>query len=243
MAVFKQESHDIYSVLEINRPIEVIVKAKKHKYVYRSTIGDFDSANIAITPLIRLGVHTRLHEGDEVEVIYFAATAMYQFTTKVVGHKRENNIVLTIMSVPAECWRIQRREFFRLDFSLVSSFKKVDIETRNAKKYYVTKGKPLSCALVDISGGGVSFRTTVELADATYVKLAMALPGEGPGGVLREIVHVIRVKKVRPLAEKNMFEYTYGCRFMRLSDDDRTKIIQFIMRKQIEGRKKTVPSE
>jgi len=60
---------------------------------------------------------------------------------------------------------------------------------------------------------------------------------DGSENAFKEIIRIIRTKKINPLDRKGDFEYTYGTQFVTLSEEKQLDLIQYIMWRQIEERK------
>lgn len=238
MPAARSECHDLDDVLIVNRPVQVIFKTDRNKFVYKSTVADFDHGHIYITPITRSGRPAILRNGEKIDLVYYGQDAMYEFSTSVTGHKKENNVTLTIIEKPQKCGRVQRRDFYRYAFSAKARFKRVDVEEADGKRRFRTKGPAHECFFDDISGGGLAFHSSEELVDDSYVLFEFELPVEGTKEKkFREIVKIIRTKKINPLNRKGDFDYTYGSSFVTLAEENQIDIIKFIMHKQIEARK------
>jgi c-di-GMP-binding flagellar brake protein YcgR len=238
MPATKKVCETLENVLAVNRPLQIIFKTDTNKFIYKSSVADFDDGHIMITPITRGGKPAILRNGEKVNVIYFAHDAMYEFNTTVTGHKKENKVTLTVIEKPRRCDRVQRREFFRYPLSLKATFKRVDIEDAQGMRKFTPYGKAIDCVFDDLSGGGLSFHTSEELVDESYVLYEFMLPTEsGEAKLCKEIIRIIRTKKINPLDRKGDFEYTYGSQFITLSEEKQLDIIRFIMWRQIEERK------
>jgi len=244
MPLFKRKKqYNLKDVLAVGRPLQIITDAGEHNYVYKSSVADFDGGSIVISPLTRDGLPAQLKMGDRIDVVYFADDAMYKFPSNVTGRKKENNAALTVIERPHKCSRMQRRNFYRLSFDLEASFREIRVEKRKGRKYYAPEEKVYSCAIEDVSGGGLSFITKEDLIDGALIEMTFYLPAvdDEQNGV-RQILKVIRTKHIKPIGTTGENAYTYGGRFVMIDNDEQAKIIRFIMRKQIEFRKKAEQS-
>ena len=233
----KRQYRDVSSVLEVNRPLQVVIKAEKSPYVYKSSVADFDRGNILITPLTREGRPAQLRNGEKIDVIYFGHDAMYTFETNVTGRKKENKVMLTILEKPHKCWRIQRRGFFRLPYKAEASFRKVMAKIQDGRRAFSPVGNAFPCHLNDISGGGVSFRTREVLDDDSFVAIEFSLPSGDEELYYREIVKIIRTRTINPLGRKGESEYIYSAHFVSIDNEKQTEIIHFIFQRQIQEKK------
>lgn len=240
MAISKQEFFELDKVLEVNRFIHIIVKTKNKTRVFKSTIADFQGAHIFIYPIAREDSPVALRRGDIIDVVYSASDAVYEFSTQVTGKMKDNNVVLTSLSKPGKCMRVQRRGFFRLDCDIKGAFRQGSIEIRNGKKVFLPQEKAQICYLSDLSGGGISCNTRRELIDNPYIEVVFYAGGnDNKTNKIKEIVKVVRRKKVSILRKRDGFLFLYGCRFVAISEETQAKIVRFVIQRQIEEHKGT----
>ena len=233
----KRQYRDVSSVLEVNRQLQIIIKAEKNPYVYKSSVADFDRGSILIAPITREGRPAQLRNGEKIDVIYFGRDAMYTFETNVTGRKKENKVMLTILEKPHKCWRVQRRGFFRLPYTAQASLRKVMAKVQDGRRAFSPVSNALPCNLNDISGGGVSFRTREVLDDDSYVAIEFSLPSGDEETYYREIIKIIRTRTINPFGRKGESEYIYSAHFVSIDDAKQTGIIHFIFQRQIQGKK------
>lgn len=239
MAIQKKEFKNLEKVLTVNRPIQVVIRSGDSERVYRSLIADYQKGQIYITPLARDGKSADVSRGQDLELVYFGDDAVYECETHVIGHKKENNIVMICLEKPHKCLRVQRREFFRLACILKAMYRHVRVEQEGNKRRYIPYGKKLSCCLADISGGGICFNVEEELEESSYIQVELTLPNEEGGEEVKHLVHVLQMKRKKEIPHTKHFEYTYGGRFVLIKEEERQKIIRFTIRRQIELRDKT----
>ncbi|MBU1864096.1 MAG: flagellar brake domain-containing protein [Candidatus Omnitrophica bacterium] len=238
MSPLKKEYKKIDALLEVNRPIQFTLSGKSRSYVYKSFIAEIDSGSIYVMPVVRGTGHVPpLHNGDAINVKYFGRDAMYEFLSQITGERKDGNVILTVLEKPHKCWRVQRREFFRLPCVVDAHFLKASLEEQRGKKTFITHDKPIACVIDDISGGGISFHTLEVLAEGSFIEIEFNLPDEEADQHITEIVTLVRTKRVKALKQKGDFEYTYGGHFTLLDENTRGKIIRFIIRKQIQHRR------
>ena len=90
--------------MSINQKIEVINHNKK----YNCRIQDIKENCFLIDAPFLL-----LHD-DNLEFIISNDDEVFACSSKIIGHKKENNIDLSIVSMPYSVMKIQRREYYRL---------------------------------------------------------------------------------------------------------------------------------
>jgi len=106
MSASRRECHNLDDVLSVNRPVQVIFQTDQNKFIYKSSIADFDPGHILITPITRNGRPAILRNGEKINIVYFGRDAMYEFSTVVTGCRKENNVALIILERPRHCGRI-----------------------------------------------------------------------------------------------------------------------------------------
>ena len=238
MKISRKKVSNIDSILVVGRPLQIIFKQEKNKFIYKSAIADFDSESIAIMPLTKGGRPAQLRKSEAIDVIYHGVDAMYQFVAKVIGHRKENSISLALLEKPVEFGRIQRREFFRLHLSLEGVYKKGLWKNNSKGDYFACYRNIHSCFLEDLSGGGLALHTKEKLEDNTFVKVKFIIPLEKNKKLtLEEIITIIREKKLSTIDKKDGYDFVYGTSFVDIDENKQADILRFIMWKQLEQRR------
>ena len=235
----KKEGINLFDFLEVNRPLELIVKTKQgNKRVLKSYVADFTWTQIFIPPLVAEGHFTELKRGETVEAVYLGEGAVYQFQAVCCGRKKENNLLLTILENPCEVKRVQRRSFYRLACDIHAQYKKGAIVKKKKGSVFVPSGQPQSCFLADISAGGISFHSK-ELfeGDVFYLEMKFILWIGGEREQIKILVRVLRKKRVLTIDKKDGFKHTYAARFVAMNAELESKIARFVLQKQIEARR------
>jgi c-di-GMP-binding flagellar brake protein YcgR len=211
--------------MEINKRLDVVW----HDKIYKSIVQDVSDDNIAIaTPLIG-GVFLPLHKGDTFTVIYYKdEKEIYEFLGLVIGRKIEGNVQLVILEYPKVIKLIQRRQFVRVEISHPIKYVKslLEIDLKNAESILKSNnGK--SGMLVDLSGGGLRFKTIEKMELHNFVTIEIDLSNTKI---------VLQGKVVRVFVDDSS-NYVCGVSFIQVNERLRDKVIQLIfeiMRKQIQ---------
>lgn len=208
---------DVKIKMFINQKIEVINHNKK----YNCRIQDIKENHFLIDAPFLL-----LHDYD-LEFIISSDDEVFVCNSKIIGHKKENDINLSIVSMPYSVIKIQRREYYRLTiakpikYSLLpfrKSYKSIDdipIEVFSKLKTSVT---------IDISGGGVKIITDENIAADRYVILEIDIG---------EIVDLLAVS-IRCEKDENSKKYRVSLKYVKLDNKTRDKIIKYIFMKSRE---------
>ncbi|GIP32367.1 flagellar protein [Paenibacillus sp. J2TS4] len=196
---------------------------KESKQQYHSRIADMTDDYIYIQIPINgtSGKLKRLYIGDELEVWFVTEGGLnHYFQTAVLGF-REDNITLVVLKKPEpqSITQNQRRSFLRVPANLELS---VTVEEQPA----------LIALTEDISGGGISFRSSKDFSVGVQASCWLLIPNKNGKP---EHVHfngeVVRVSPQGNAERMIMMRYT------DIAERDRQNIIRYCFEKQIDFRK------
>ncbi|RAK08917.1 c-di-GMP-binding flagellar brake protein YcgR [Halanaerobium saccharolyticum] len=207
--------------LEINQKVEIEVLTGTYQGNYLSKVADFVEAGVIITGLYREGSPLPIRLNQLVNVYYTTDRAAYKFESKIL--KRTNKpIPLLLIEESDSVTRIQRRDYFRLDVTGTVDVYKM-IEDKNYPK------KLAEARLQDISGGGIGIqlKKKFEKGEEILINLKNILKPK----------EFIKSKIVRIDRENNEL-YNYGVEFLKIEEEQREEIIQWIFAYQRKSRKK-----
>lgn len=208
--------------LDVNRLVEVEIDSQEFKGVFPSRIEEIDGRGVHLAVPMRGGVRIPLHQGEPLRVIYVYDEDVYAFDTRVVARLAEPLAVL-VVETPRAVSRIERRKWVRLAVELPLQFQVGPLDGEWAR------GRT-----VDLSGGGVLFRTDEDwLGAGTIITLRLGLPE-------RETVtcsaRVIEVNNLR----RGPLPYEVRCAFQDIREGHRDRIIGYIFACQRELLKKRI---
>lgn len=205
--------------LKINQKVEVEFKSNKYPDIYLAKVADFVDSGIVITGLYQQGTPLTVNRNDNIHVYFTTDRAAYEFET-VVLQRLKKPIYFILIKEPEELKRIQRRDYFRLEFEGA-----VKLHKEKADGAVKEKG----VKLIDLSGGGIQIKTKAEFKVGELVKISFKKILK-----LSELVQgeIVRKKK------NTLNSYRYGIKFVDLDRRDREKIIQWIFNMQRQLRKK-----
>ena len=209
---------------QVNSRVDIVWQNKN----YRSSIQDVSANYIAIASPIRERVYLPLHEGDEIEVVYYEENDTYGFTGNVIGRKFDESVQLIILAYPSVIKKVQRRNFVRVNLAHPIQYIKIseNSDAREANKLLdCSKGK--NGVLLDLSGGGLRVKILEKLGYGDIILTDIKMGEE-----------TIRVKGtiVRIENDGNKNDICGIC-FAEIDARGREKIIQLIfkiMRKQMQ---------
>ncbi len=145
----------------------------------------------------------------------------YQFTSTLI-EKSVYPLPVWHISLPSNIKQIQQRSFVRIDTRLPVSLQVIQQGELAEILHVITK---------DISGGGILLVVKNMLYCGDHVKLEIELPVQQP---IRCNAQVVRVEK----PQEDLMVYWVAVRFTDIAESDRTKIIQYIFKKQLERRQR-----
>lgn len=187
-----------------------------HSYVSQiNNIYDDNSIDILIPISKNRIIH--LAKGAVLKVIIVKGEAVYEFKSKV-SDKMFGAIPLLKIQLISEIEKIQRRDYFRL--KIIGDLKGrrvIDLKER-------AFGEEFSGNLLDISGGGIMFNSTVELNEKEMIQLNLDLNNK------KMVLYGVIIR--RTLNNNPKAPYTYGVKFENITEFERNEITKFVFEMQ-----------
>jgi c-di-GMP-binding flagellar brake protein YcgR len=213
------------SKMEINKRLDVIW----HDKIYKSIVQDVSEDTLAIATPLKGGIFLPLHKGDTFSVVYYKdEKEIYEFLGFVVGRRLEGNVQLVILEYPKVIKLVQRREFVRLEISHPIKYVKSLFESElKHSEGTLNSNNGKNGTLVDLSGGGLRFKTTEKMEINNFVAVEIDL---------LETKLRLHGKIVRVFVD-DLSNYVCGVSFIEVNERLRDKLIHLIfeiMRKQIQ---------
>jgi c-di-GMP-binding flagellar brake protein YcgR len=191
-------------------------------------VEDVNEHGVAVlVPMERLK-RRPLPTGRIVEVHYTHRERWLQFVTEVTGHSRDG--MYDYLAMPTRIESSDRRKFFRLQTALkpLCVFRVVvSDETGTAEDREAT----LEGQVTDLSEGGLCFSTRDRASVGERLGFQIELPGTG---TLTARVRVASMEE--PLTGR--VNRRLHCEFTNITLGDRDRIAKFLMRRQIEMRRR-----
>ncbi|WP_315077769.1 PilZ domain-containing protein [uncultured Clostridium sp.] len=205
-------------ILKVNDRVEILVEDK----AFKSLVQDIEDDSIKINIPVYDGEYLALKIESKIELNSYAKGGKcFNFHCDVIERGKENNIIYYKLSEPYDVREIQRRDFVRVDFMNIVKFKKIT----KSEDEEVSSFK--DALMIDLSGGGMRFKTKEKLEK--YDKLLLEF-------ALNDKLNYLKAQIMRlEITEFN--EYIYGVKFIEISENQRDKVIREIfniMRKQRE---------
>lgn len=156
---------------------------------------------------------------------------VYQFISKLL-RKKIHPIPVWVVSLPDELKKVQLRSFVRTSAMIPVQFKLI-LPLVNNDPGDPADNPTFSVQTKDISGGGLQLVTRQAFDIGAKGQLVIDIP---EGGIIMAIGEVVRVEQ--PQQETPVF--WVGIKFTEVQERDRSKLIKYIFKKQLEQRQKGV---
>ncbi len=169
-----------------------------------------------------------LQEGESLRLWYTQSGGYWCLNTVVrTIYRRDAEMIVEIERL-GEVHRAQRRNHVRVEVALMMHAV-VDVRSdEDSESEARLLGKRISAVTRNVSGGGVSFRTSNQLCIGDRLSVAFYLPEHGG-----EIASKARVVHSAPDPEKDG-SWNIACTFDRMAITDRERIIRFLFFRQRE---------
>ncbi|SJZ33953.1 flagellar brake protein [Selenihalanaerobacter shriftii] len=177
--------------------------------------------------IVQLSNDLDLTSGKLVQMVYIDnAQGIYYFNTEIVSVE----MPLIKLKLPNKIQNYQRRQFVRVEYQTEIEFSPVSYQGENLTHLEDKKGHG---QMIDISGGGICFKSDIKLLEELVIDLRFRL-NENDFEILGEVVRVL----------KKGDEYEIGIKFDILSSKVEDQISNFVLQQQIKNRRrKLVVSE
>ena len=208
-------------------PLRLEVSVGDHVESYATRVEEIGAATISVlVPMARMRSR-RLSTGTLVPAEYIFRNRRCRFVTEVAGHSADG--LHELLHLPPDIDTLERRQHFRLQTALRphSLFRLVvgpdDTPAEDASLE--------DCTIVDLSEGGICLSSRVLLQDGERLGIVLPLPGVG------EINARLRVLSVDE-PQRGKLNRRAHCIFTDIRLSDRDRIARYLMRRQLEMRRR-----
>lgn len=212
--------------LRIGQRVEIDVDLPGFTGTYSSRVEDMTDTSLTLALPSRARLFVPLTKGQTIIVSFWGDSVHYSSETRVL-ERRTKPLPVVIVERPTNFKRHQRRNFVRFDARLPLQFYRIQDREPPEESPEV-----FTVETTDISGGGVSFLTSMRLEMKCRLQLELALPGDKPVKAIGSVVRV--VNNPRSVRKR----YRVGVSFLVIEERDRDRIIKFIFARQRELRRK-----
>ncbi len=206
-------------ILKVNQLIDIeIDNSDMIRERYPSRVEEIRKSHVIVSMPMKHGVLMPLQTGQEVSIVISGKSGFFAGRTRIVSRER-NPIPVLVLDMPEELVKAdQRRNYVRLGIALPVEFSLNDTN----REPQVEKG-----TTSDISGGGVSIISTVNLDLGDNIDLRLFL---GKEDIIECRAEVIRTQR-DPVKSRIFWA---GVKFLDISEKQRDRIFNFIFSKQRE---------
>ncbi len=205
-------------------PTEDISRQVQNKRVYVSKVFDMMEPNLLqiAMPIID-GRIVPLAVGSTYSACFFSDKGLFECKVGVYSRYKSGNIYFLEISMLSKPTKVQRRQFFRLECSIDAKIRIMsDEEYENGivdEEYEWTDAK-----FVDISGGGVRLLQHDVMESNEIIVLRFDLPVDEEPVSMQLAGRVIRSMRFKDRPDV----YDHRIEFIKISPEDRDKIVKYI---------------
>ncbi|MCT4606741.1 MAG: PilZ domain-containing protein [Marinisporobacter sp.] len=199
-------------------------KAIEKKQLVSQVTDIIDNYSMFIAMPIYKNIVTPISVGETIQITYSKKNlGVYAFKGKIIGRKKTSGISYMKVERIGDIFRVQRREFFRLDVVLNAKIRAIELEDHEKIILALTK---------DISGGGLRVISKEPLELGSTIEISIESGKE---------TFVLKGKILRCTPYKDegsKYDFDIGISLDDASEKVREKIISFIFDYQRKMRKK-----
>lgn len=209
--------------------------------VYHSTVYEVQSEDtIEITMPVEKTKLILLPVDGEFEMVFYAATGLFQCLGRIVDRYKSNNTYLLLVEMTSNLRKYQRREFYRLRCALEMHSRPLEEEEvqtiESRQPFALRKGLPLKeSIIVDISGGGLRFLSSYRYEQGSLIYCSYHLMNGGEHKKYEVISRVISSIEL----DNRPGTFEHRVQFYDIDPIVREEIIKYIFEEERKSRQKT----
>lgn len=202
--------------LRINKRVVIKVSQKgAYSGCYPSRVEDISPNRIVLAAPLKGQKTVPLEDGEVITVEYCGSSAVYSFTTRIVGTGKGHLPTITVES-PQMIRRRQRRSFLRMKARIPVTLTPVSAGGN------LSPPPIYQMETVDISGGGLMLKSPLPFPEGESLELEVSLPQRG---VVEALGKVVRVEMKKGGSSPC---YMLGIEFTVIKEAERQKIISYV---------------
>ena len=222
---------------------------EKESRTYKSQVLDFkENGNLEIsmpsvgTRLILLPLGVRL------EFVFFTKNGLYRAMGQIKERYKSDNVYMLEIELKTQLEKFQRREFFRYPYVLDINYytitdEEAKFESGDALLIHIreigeTEEREYAGSIVDLSGGGIRFRTDKELEADEHLLFSMHLQNENLNKqyyIIGKVISCVRSERIGQMPGK---KYEVRAKFQIRDNNTREEIIRFIFEEERKERQR-----
>ncbi|MBE5936417.1 MAG: hypothetical protein E7265_00130 [Lachnospiraceae bacterium] len=223
-------------------------KTKPRQYL--SQLLDFDIKNkvAKLSMPIEKNVIVPLEIGDIYRIVIYTSNGLFQCTSKIIKRYKESNLYVIDVQLSGKLEKLQRRQYFRLlcDFEvlhrietseeyelkqLIDNNRFTDEEEKQTviDKYNSIKIEWVKDSVVDISGGGIRFKSRVDYEPESIIIIKIPFLYDVDGNIAQVRARVIRSTKD---FSGTISQYDIRAEFISLNSKIRERLVRYIFEEQ-----------
>lgn len=210
--------------------LEDVIRNVPNRKVYVSKIYDILNNNsLQIAMPIYEGKIVPLSVGDKYSVCFYTDKGLLQCNAVVLSRYKDGNLFFLEIGLIGELNKVQRREFYRYNCVIDAKIRIVsdeEYETGVHEDMSIPESELewFDSKIVDISGGGVRLLCKHGIEKNEVVKIKFLVT------ILDEIVSINLFARIlsNRFVQGRTDVYEQRLEFMKITQDDRDKIIKFI---------------
>lgn len=168
----------------------------------------------------------------EYSMCFYTPNGLYQCMARVAERYKSNSLFVLVMELETDLQKYQRREYYRLNTVLDMKCRPLDNgEGINPLEHVEFMDTDLTFdngVMVDISGGGARFISTVQYAKESLIQFVFSLFVNGSITEYKLLGRVLKSEKM----ENREDSYENRIQFVNMMNEDRESIIRYIFEEE-----------
>ncbi len=188
-----------------------------------------------------------LNVGEYYNLCFYSSLGLFQCNCEVLKNQRENNIIVAVVRIASNLEKIQRRQYYRLECVLNADYRVISNEEEQLNKKvasddFVNNEERISCKkkllelnsqwiksiIIDISGGGIRFTSSVLHESGEIIKLKLEL---AMGSGIKIMILGANILSSSRIYNKSGV-YEHRIEFNDITKKDREEIIKYIFEQE-----------
>lgn len=220
--------------------LDQIIKNEKDKKVYVSKIYDFIEDDVLqIAMPIYEGKLVPLPMDEKYSLCFYTDKGLLQCNAVVTSRYKSGNLFFLEITLLGDLNKVQRREFYRYQCKLDARMRIVLDEEYEMGVYDAASDvekEKYPVKILDISGGGIRLvtRNNIEKNEIVKIDFTLYIVGEVMNfSLFARVLDSVNMRERRDFYEQRL-------EFMKISQEERDKIIRFIFESERMERKKEI---